>query len=58
MLEIKEIKEPVQGFKNIEEPPHYPKFEEIKNELTKEDLLELAEKGYNTYIIMEGGVIE
>lgn len=59
MSEILEIREPNIGLQNkIEDIPHYPRFEEIIDELTHKQILDFARLGYNSIVEFQGGVID
>lgn len=58
MSEILEIQQPNIGLNKMENIPHYPKFEEILNELTHKQILDFAKMGYNTIVEFQGGVID
>lgn len=58
MSEILEISKPNLGLNKIEDIPHYPRFEEIIDELTHKQILDFARLGYNTVVEFQGGVID
>lgn len=60
MSEILEIKQNISHdvLKKEEDIPHYPRFEEIIDELTHKQILDFARMGYNTVVEFQGGVID
>lgn len=59
MTEILEIKQPINGLKNtINDIPHYPRFEEIIDELTHSQLVAMAKGYYEIVVELKGGVID
>ena len=44
--------------KEKKEPKRYPKFKEARNQFSVDEILRLAEAGYVTEVIRQGGVIE
>lgn len=59
MTEILEIHEPNLGLQNeINDIPHYPRFEEIIDELTHSQLIAMAKAYYEVVVELEGGVID
>lgn len=58
MSEILEISKPNLGLNKIEDIPHYPKFEEIIDELTHSQLIAMAKSYYEVVVELKGGVID
>ena len=59
MSEILEIRENIShDVPKIEDIPHYPKFEEIIDELTHSQLIAMAKGYYEVVVELEGGVID
>lgn len=59
MSEILEISKPNNGLqKNLSDIPHYPKFEEIIDELTHSQLIAMAKSYYEVVVELKGGVID
>ena len=59
MSEILEIKEPNVGFESkINDIPHYPRFEEIIDQLTHSQLIAMAKSYYEVVVELKGGVID
>lgn len=59
MSEILEIRENIShDVPKIKDIPHYPKFEEIIDELTHKQILDFARLGYNSIVEFQGGVID
>ena len=59
MSEILEIRGNIShDVPKIEDVPHYPRFEEIIDELTHKQIIEYAKMGYNSIVEFQGGVID
>lgn len=59
MSEILEIRENIShDVPKIKDIPHYPKFEEIIDELTHSQLIAMAKSYYEVVVELEGGVID
>lgn len=59
MSEILEIKQNIShDVLKKEDIPHYPRFEEIIDELTHKQIIDFARMGYNTVVEFQGGVID
>ena len=59
MSEILEIRENIShDVPKIKDIPHYPRFEEIIDELTHSQLVAMAKGYYEVVVELEGGVID
>ena len=59
MTEILEMQEPNIGLQNnLSDIPHYPRFEEIIDELTHSQLVAMAKSYYEVVVELKGGVID
>ena len=59
MSEILEIRENIShDVPKIKDIPHYPKFEEIIDELTHSQLIAMAKGYYEVVVELKGGVID